>query len=208
MSKEKRAYRAADPKAVRESLDRWQVERKAFFGRVRDFEMEHFDGAHTIAVVSNGDGMWARQLYSRDPSRLDHDTLAEHRIEGRWTPRGKMHDGEIVAPIPPGWHYYKTDDEVRVHQGGRDADAKAARAAIKALNDTSPGDLRDWLRQHFGVDEWGYGFEPVGDTFYVLLNPNRMLRKGWDGNEHFEKVPMSTYWLDRESAEDDEAGAA
>lgn len=195
MSKERNAYRATDPAAVRKSLERFNEERTAFFERVEQFSRDHLDGIK-LQVVGNGRGMWANHLGTEIHGETPGGPGAH------WTPKGLMHRGDVYAEIPEGWHYYQKEREVRPYRGGRDKASKAAVQAVEDLNATSPGDLRKWLAKEFGVDEFGFGFEPVGDTYYVLLNPHRMITKGWDGNEHFEPVPMSTYWLDREAAEE------
>lgn len=181
------AYKATDPGAVRASLDRWQEERTAFFQRAAQFSIDRLDGEHELAIVGNGRGMWANHL------------------EGDWRLDGKYHRREKVAEVPPGWHYYQKEGEVRPYRGGRDKASREAVQALADLNATSPGDLRTWLNREFDVPMGaggGFGFEPVGETFYVLMGSGPFSPRWEDGNEHFERVPMSTYWLDREAAEE------
>lgn len=186
-------YRATDPETVRQTLERYEERVAEFNAEVKQFEQDHFDGEHQLAVMGNGDVLFASHI-------LDE--------RNQWSPRGKfernaslMDPGEKVAEIPPGWHYYKKDNEIRPYRGGSDADSKAACAAIDDLNTKSPNGLRTWIADIFDVDLHGFGFEPVGDTFYILRGQTWITRD-WDGNEHFEKVKVSTYWIDKEAAEE------
>lgn len=181
-------YRATDPAAVRKTLDEYEIRVAEFNEQVHQFEQDHFDGRFELAVLGNGDVLFASYL------------------KGDWRLDGLYEDNDLVLPyeadqFPAGWHYYQKEGEVRPYRGGRDADSKAACAAIDDLNTKSPGGLRAWISDTFDVDLHGFGFEPVGEGFYILRGQTWITRD-WDGNEHFEKVKTSEYWIDKEAAEE------
>lgn len=183
-------YRATNPAAVQRSLDEYQERVAEFNALVKQFEQDHLDGAHELAVMGNGDVLFASHL------------LGHWDKEGKWSNiPGSIKSREFLAEIPPGWHFYVKDEEVRPYRAGSDADSKAACAALDDLNTKSPGGLRAWIADAFDVDLHGFGFEPVGDTFYILRGQTWITRD-WDGNEHFERVKASTYWMDKEAAEE------
>lgn len=201
------AYRAVDPQAVEDSLRRFNERRQEFFDAVKAYGDEL---GHEIAIMGHGD-----------------NSLFVGHLMGEWTPNGKYErpesgritEREKVADIPPGWHFYKKDHEVRPYKGGRDAASKAVRARVEELNKMSPSGLRTWLRREFDIQR-SYGsfasfaFEPLGDDFYVLTATPRpgtvqsmMVENdgAWEGNEHFEKIPMSAYWLAKEQHDHEQA---
>lgn len=187
-------YRATDPASVQRSLDAYQEQVTEFNELVRQFEQDHFDGRFELAVLGNGDVLFA--------SYLKGDWRKDGLYEGHETPIAR----DLVVSyesdeFPAGWHYYVKDEEVRPYRGGSDADSKAACAAIDDLNSKSPGGLRAWISDAFDVDLYGFGFEPVGDTFYIIRGQTWITRD-WDGNEHFERVKVSEYWMDKEAAEE------
>lgn len=189
------AYRATDPAAVKASLDAYDEKRAAFFDAVKEFGNRL---GHEVAIVGNNERMFASYL------------LGNWRRDGKYEkPAGLPSDK--IADIPDGWHFYAKDREVRPYRGGRDKASKAACTAVDQLNKQSPGGLGLWLRSEFGIQPdvpfIRFGFEPVGDTYFVLTASGGLFASSWDGNEHFEKVPMSTYWLAKEQDAEREAAS-
>jgi hypothetical protein len=190
------AFRATNPQLVAASLEAYDERRQEFFEAVEAFSVEL---GHEVLVLGDSTRLFANHL------------AGEWRKDGKYEQPegGKSWDRVKVADIPPGWHFYVKDSEVRPYRGGRDKVSKDAVKALDALNKRSPGALGRWLQQEFGIQQGtpfiSFGFEPVGEDYFVLTAKPRpgsfRLTAEWDGNRHFEPVPVSTYWLAKEAAD-------